>query len=108
MSNFVEMGQYMCTDNAFNDSQNGDFPLAYVGLYRFRKLEILTAYRSEGQFSTKRLLRYGELTVLKMAAVRPLEYLKIVFRSACPFCITMPNFMAIGQTTAQIWQLIKF
>jgi len=50
--------------------------------------------------SVKRLQRYGDLTVFKMAAVRHLGFAKFeIFNGRS---ISVPNFVKIGQTTAEI------
>jgi len=57
--------------------------------------------------SVKRLQRHDNLTVFKMAAVRHLGFVKFKFfknseRLRIPFCISVPNFVKIGQTVADI------
>ena len=56
--------------------------------------------------SVKRLRRYGDLTVFKMAAVRHLGFWKFKFLTKRqlrdPSCIIMPNFVKMGQTVEEI------
>ena len=56
--------------------------------------------------SVKRLQRYGDLTVFKMAAVRHPGFVKFKFLAVAavkrPICIILPNFVKVGQTVAEI------
>jgi len=63
------------------------------------------------QSQSELLQRYGDLTVYKMAAVRHLGFflIKIFYRSKWlrdPFCISVPNFVKIGETIAQKSQFL--
>jgi len=93
--------------------------MAAAAILVFEKFEILTicpllvanlrhsAKFHQNRSKVKRLRRYGDLTVFKMAAVRHLGFLEIqIFlpsgRLRDPFCIIVPNFAKIGQSIAVI------
>ena len=54
----------------------------------------------------EQLQRYGDLKVLKMAAVLHLGFCKFKFLMVgvirVPFCMTMPHFVKVGQTVAEM------
>jgi len=56
--------------------------------------------------TVKYLQRYCNLTVFKMAAVRHFGFLNLKFLTVVDviFCITVPNFVIIGQTFAEIYR----
>ena len=58
----------------------------------------------------KSLLRYGDLTILKMAADRIFKSAKFLRPEEVrgPICLTMPNFLATDQTFAEIWRFVDF
>jgi len=58
-------------------------------------------------------LRYGDLTIFKMAAVRHLEFYTFAF--FCPvalvsmlFCFLIQNFAEIGQSVNDLWPKKRF
>ena len=73
-------------------------------------------YASPCRISSKsvtRLQRYGNLTVFKMAGVRHLGFVKFQYFNDLsgwqnPFCVSVPNFVKIGQTVAKISQFLWF
>ena len=96
----------------FCNFQNGG--CCHLEFSKIRNFNGLSAvggqYASSCQISSKsveRLQIYGYLTVFDMAAVRYLEFVKFeIFndrlRLRDAFCISLPNFVKIGQTVTEI------
>ena len=94
------------------------FKMAAAAILDFQKFEILTVgsqCASSCQISSKsvkRLQRYVNLTVFKMVAVRLVGFVKVEFfnghRGWDPFCISVPNFVKIGKTVAEILWFLWF
>ena len=96
--------------------QDGGY--SHLGLSKIRNFNGRSAVGSQcasscqmSSKSVKLVQRYGDLTVFKMAAVRHLGLVKFEFfkeRLRDPFCISVLNFVKIGQTVAEISRFLWF
>jgi len=88
----------------------------------FQKFQFLVTWLQSGLPLVYRIsskshnfpLRYGDLTIFKMAAVRHLRFFKncsfchVALNVDMPFCFLIQNFAEIGQSVNELWPNKRF